>query len=113
MFCLFVGVRVSSLSKGDSERNTLYHYAHSSSENEHHNLQLVSTNAITPSDTAASLDGYSDKEDNSVLLTCPICNKPVCDDNDLLNSHIDICLNQQVIDQEKTVSPSMPRKHKR
>lgn len=111
---LFVGVRASSLSKGDNGRSTLDFYAHSSSENEHHKLQLDSTNAITPNDSVTvSLDNHSDKEDSSVLLTCPICNHPVCDDNDLLNSHIDICLNQQVIGLEKSKSPSTPRKHKR
>ena len=108
---LFLGVRVSSLSKGDNDRNTI---AHSSSESEHHKLQFVSTNAITPNESVAvSLDSHSDKEDGAVLLTCPICNKPVCDNNDLLNSHIDVCLNQQVIGLNKTVLPSIPRKHKR
>ena len=107
-------MRVSSLIKGDNDRNTLDFYAHSLSENEHHKLQFVSANTSTPNDSVAvTLDSHSDEEDGVVLLTCPICNKPVCDDNDLLNSHIDVCLNQQVIGLNKTILPSTPRKHKR
>ena len=109
-------MRVSSLNKAENDRNTLDFYAHSlsESESEHHKVQFVSSKAVTPNDSVAvNLDSHSDKEDTGVLLTCPICNKPVCDDNDLLNSHIDICLNQQVIGVDKTVSPSTPRKHKR
>jgi len=59
------------------------------------------------------MDNFCDKNESKILLTCSICNKQVYGDNNLLNSHIDVCLNQQVIELEKTVSPSTPRKHKR
>lgn len=108
---LLVGVRVSSLSKGDNERNTLDFYAHSSSEQQLESFP--SSSSATSSSTTISCDNHTDKEDGGDLLTCPICNKPVCDDNDLLNSHIDMCLNQQVLGLEKTLSSSTTRKHKR
>ena len=108
-------MRVSSLSKGDGARKTLDFYAHSLPDNEQHKLQLFSASTSTTKDgvTAEGSNNHSDEEDNSVLLTCPICNKPVCDDNNLLNSHIDVCLNQQLIGLEKTVLPWTPKKHKR
>lgn len=102
-----VGVRVSSLSKKENGKNTLDFYTHPLSENEKQKLQSF------PSSDNTANDDYCDKKDSGIVLTCPICNKPVCDDNDLLNSHVDVCLNQQIIELEKTVSPSTPRKHKR
>ena len=107
---------MSSLSKGDGGRKTLDFYSHSLPENEQHKLRLSDgTCTATDGVTTVRLDDHLDEEDSStsILLTCPICNKPVCDDNNLLNSHIDECLNQQVIGLEKSVSPLTPRKHKR
>ena len=83
-------------------------------ENEQQKLQLSNgTSTARDGVTAVRLGNHLDEEGSSVLLTCPICNKPVYEDNNLLNSHIDECLNQQVIGLEKNVSPSTPRKHKR
>ena len=83
------------------------------SENEKQKFQSFSTSDDVANNSLVSMDNFCDKNESRILLTCPICNKQVCDDNDLLNSHIDVCLNQQVIELEKTVSPSTPRKHKR
>ena len=114
IYTVCTGVRVSSLSKGDSGRKTLDFYARSSPDDEQHKLSLSACTSTAIDDvTAVSSDNHLDKEDTHGLLTCPICNKPVFDDNNVLNSHIDVCLNQQVIDLEKTASPLIPKKHKR
>lgn len=111
LVCVYtlVGVRVSSLSKKDNEKKTLDFYAHSSFENDQKKLHLF---PITDNATNDGLTVSLDDTEDSDSLTCPICNKPVCNDNELLNSHIDICLNQQVIEVENTTQ-STSRKHKR
>ena len=111
---VILGVRVSSLSKSDSGRKIIDFSAHSLPENGQHKIESFSTSSDTLNNVVtASLDNHSDKQDSNILLICPVCNEPVCDDNDLLNSHIDVCLNQHIIDLEEAPSTPLPKKHRR
>ena len=109
--CVFLGVRVSSLIKSNSGKKTIDFYA---LENGQHKTESFSSSSDTVKNVVtASLDNHSDKQDGNILLICPVCNEPVCDDNDLLNSHIDLCLNQHIIDLEEAPLTPLPKKHKR
>ncbi|XP_065916991.1 DNA polymerase kappa-like isoform X2 [Dysidea avara] len=102
-----MGVRVSSLSKKDIGKQTLDYYTQLSHEPEQQ------TSSVLTSANDHSVTTISGTESSSSSVTCPVCNKLVQCDNDLLNKHIDVCLNRQVIASDDTVvSSPKTKKHK-
>jgi len=106
-----LGVRVSSLSKKDIGKQTLDYYTKQSHESEQ-----LSPSLLTPVNdhNVSTISSTVSSESSSSSVTCPVCNKLVQCDNDLLNKHIDVCLNRQVISSDDA-SKSSPKanKHKR
>ena len=104
-----LGVRVSSLSKEDIGKQTLDYYTKQSLESEQQSSSLAKDHSVSAISSTVNSESSS-----SSSVTCPVCNKLVQCDNDLLNKHIDVCLNRQVISSDDVViSSPKTKKHKR
>ena len=102
---------MSSLSKNGSGKQTLDYYTQQSHDPEQKTSSLL-TSGNDPSKAAMVMNSESSSSSN--MVTCPVCNKLVQCDNDLLNKHVDVCLNRQVItSDDNVISSPKAKKHKR